>query len=125
MADFFAMPATPVYLEIGAKRTFASAIDWPGWTRGGRNEQEALAALATYSDRYNAVVGSVSKFRTPEDATEFKIVKRLKGGVGTDFGVPSLGLASDKEPIAAAELERIARILAACWTAFDRAALSA
>ncbi len=115
-----------IYLEAGAKRTFASAVDWPGWSRGGRNEQEAVAALAAYGDRYSAVVRSaVPSFKAPEDASDFKIVKRLKGNAGTDFGVPSLGLASDAEPIAAAEVERLTRILAACWSAFDRAAMAA
>jgi len=116
----------PIYLEAGAKRTFASAVDWPGWSRGARSEQEAIAALASYGDRYKAVVrAAVPTFNAPRDASEFKIVKRLKGNAGTDFGVPSLGLPSDGEPIAAAELERLARILEACWDAFDRAARSA
>ena len=117
---------TSIYVEVGARRTFASAIDWPGWSRGGRNEQEAVAALAAYGARYNAVVQSaVPTFSAPSDASEFRIVKRLKGGAGTDFGIPSLGLPSDAEPIAAAELERITRILEASWSAFDRATKAA
>ncbi len=124
------MPAKPesiaIYLEAGAKRTFASAVDWPGWSRGARSEQEAIAALASYGDRYKAVVRSAApNFTAPKDASECKIVKRLKGNVGTDFGVPSLGLPSDSAPMAATELERLARILEACWDAFDRAAKSA
>jgi hypothetical protein len=115
-----------IYIEVGAKRTFASAIDWPGWSRGARSEQEAIAALASYADRYKAVIQSAApKFNAPKDASELKIVKRLKGNAGTDFGVPSLGLPSDGEPIAGAELDRLARILEACWDAFDRAAKSA
>jgi hypothetical protein len=31
-----------VVLEIGKKRTFAVALDWPGWTRRGRDEESAL-----------------------------------------------------------------------------------
>lgn len=124
------MPSKPepaaIYLEVGAKRTFASAVDWPGWSRGARSEQEAVAALAAYGERYKTVVRSAApKFTAPADASEFKIVKRLKGNAGTDFGVPSLGLPSDGAPIAAAELERLTRILDACWSAFDRAAKAA
>ena len=124
------MPSKPesvaIYIEVGAKRAFASAVDWPGWSRGARSEQEAIAALASYGDRYKVVVRSAApKFTAPRDASEFKIAKRLKGNAGTDFGVPSLGLPSDGEPIPAAELERLARILEACWDAFDRAAKSA
>ena len=36
---------TDVYLEIGAKRVFAGAIEWPGWSRSGRTEEDALEAL--------------------------------------------------------------------------------
>jgi hypothetical protein len=123
-----AVPAkegVPIYLEVGAKRTFAGAVEWPGWCRGGRNEQEAIAALAAYGDRYRAVVHTTVSFKAPEDASAFKIIKRLKGNTGTDFGVPTLGLATDSEPIAAAELERLKLLLQACWRAFDRAAKSA
>ncbi len=124
------MPSKPesvaIYLEVGAKRSFASAVDWPGWSRGARSEQEAVAVLAAYGDRYKAVVRSAAPmFTAPKDTSEFKIVKRLKGNAGTDFGVPSLGLPSDDEPITEAELERLTRILDACWSAFDRAAKSA
>jgi hypothetical protein len=118
--------SVPIYLEIGAKRAFACAVEWPGWSRGGRREEDAVAALAAYGDRYRAVVAAaVPKFKAPRDASAFKIVKRLKGNVGTDFGVPSLELPTDGEPVTAADLERLARILDASWTAFDRAARSA
>ena len=42
-----AQSSTPieVYLEIGKKRTFAGALDWPGWCRGGRDEPSALQAF--------------------------------------------------------------------------------
>lgn len=124
------MPGKPesvaIYIEVGAKRTFASAVDWPGWSRGARSEHDAIAALASYGDRYRDVVRSAApKFTAPTNASQFKIVQRLKGNAGTDFGVPSLGLPSDGEPVAAAELERLTRILVACWDAFDRAAKSA
>src|SRR5260370_8581235 len=49
-----AMPPILVYLEIGEKRVFASALDWPGWTRSARDEQGALEALAAYAPRYAA-----------------------------------------------------------------------
>lgn len=111
---------------MGSKRTFAGAVQWPGWCRAGRNEQEAVAALAAYGDRYGSVVvRTVSKFKAPKDASAFMIIKRLKGNTGTDFGVPSLGLPTDSEPIAAAELRRLTLLLQACWEAFDRTAKSA
>jgi hypothetical protein len=38
---------TPVdrLIEAGSKRTFASAVAWPGWCRAGRDETAALEAL--------------------------------------------------------------------------------
>ncbi|MGH2773763.1 MAG: hypothetical protein ACRDIU_11590 [Actinomycetota bacterium] len=35
-----------VFVENGSKRVFAGAVDWPGWCRSGKDEQEALEALA-------------------------------------------------------------------------------
>jgi hypothetical protein len=48
----------PVYLEIGGKRAFAGAVDWPGWSRSGRGEQEALEALIANGPRYTVGVSS-------------------------------------------------------------------
>ena len=119
-------PGVPIYLEVGTKRVFAGAVEWPGWCRSGPNEQEATAALAAYGDRYRRVIeGSFAKFTAPEDASEFKIVRRLKGNATTEFGAPSQGLPTDGEAISPAELERLTRVLSACWSAFERAAKSA
>ena len=46
-----------VFLEITPKQAFASALDWPGWCRAGRDEGAALAALADYAERYAPVAG--------------------------------------------------------------------
>ena len=45
-----------VYVETGAKRTFAGAIDWPGWCRSGKDETSALQALFDYGPRYADVL---------------------------------------------------------------------
>src|SRR5690349_9971305 len=46
------VPVTDVYLEVGKKRVFACAADWPGWCRSGRDEEQALEALTTSASRY-------------------------------------------------------------------------
>jgi hypothetical protein len=116
----------PIYVEVGAKRTFATAVEWPGWSRGGRGEPEAVAALAAYGERYAAVVTPAGlKLVPPTDPTGFKVVKRVRGNATTDFGVPAIGIPSDGAPLPKAELERLERILVACWSALDRAAKSA
>jgi len=46
-----------VCLEGAPKQAFASAPDWPGWCRAGRDEGAALEALADYAVRYALVAG--------------------------------------------------------------------
>jgi hypothetical protein len=106
-----------VYLEIGAKRTFAGAVEWPGWCRSGRGEEEALLALLAYAPRYAQVVEAAGLKAPAVD--DLEVVERLTGGSGTDFGVPSVALAADERPLGAAELDRQSRLLTACWQAFD------
>lgn len=42
-------------LEVSPKTTFASALDWPGWCRPGRDQGAALEALASYAERCDQV----------------------------------------------------------------------
>ncbi|HYM53008.1 MAG TPA: hypothetical protein VEW45_05960 [Candidatus Dormibacteraeota bacterium] len=115
-----------VYLEIGTKRTFAGAIEWPGWCRSGRTEDEALQALVAYAPRYAAIVGRAKpQFHAPRDVADLKVVERLKGGSGTDFGVPGEAPGADRRPLDAAGLARLRRLLTRCWSAFDAAAATA
>ena len=115
-----------VYLERGDKRTFAGALDWPGWSRSGRDESHALEALLAYAPRYARVVKRAGLTAEPpgEDAT-VDIVQRLSGGGGTDFGVPSEMPKQDREKLAGKELERQRALLEAAWGVFDAAATSA
>lgn len=48
--------AVAVYLEVGEKKTFAGALDWPGWCRSGKDEAAALQALFDYGPRYAKVL---------------------------------------------------------------------
>ena len=115
-----------VAVEAGSKRAFATAVDWPGWSRGAKSEAEALAALVAYGDRYRRVVSrSPGGFHAPDDVAGLEVVERPRGGSGTDFGVPGADLAADDSPLGGAELERQAAILRACWRSFDRAAEAA
>jgi len=115
-----------VYLEIGTKRTFAGAIDWPGWCRSGRNEAEALEALVASGPRYRAVLGRSSPpFRAPKEVGELRVVERLKGDAGTDFGVPSRPPRDNGKPLDKDETARFTRLLTRCWLAFDASAAAA
>lgn len=116
-------PATEVYLEIGAKRTFAGVIAWPGWCRSGRDEAAALAALAAMAPRYARVLeqAGIAPPQLPS-AADYRVVERLPGNATTDFGAPDAIPAADAQPLDEAELERLRALLQACWAALDRAA---
>jgi hypothetical protein len=115
-----------IFLEIGQKRVFAGAIDWPGWSRSGRDEAAAIANLLDHGPRYGrAITLAGLDFTAPADTTALTIVERLPGGSGTDFGAPTARLAADERPFDKAELDRSRAILEAVWQAFDAAAESA
>jgi hypothetical protein len=112
-----------VYLETGSKRVFAGAIDWPGWCRSGRDEDAALESLFAYGARYRDVVRrSKIAFVPPAKPSTLKVVDRLKGDATTDFGAPSIAPAADATAVDRRWLSRHAKILEACWAAFDDAA---
>lgn len=107
-----------VYLEIGQKRTFAGALDWPGWCRSGRDESSALKALLESAPRYGRAVATARLgFKAPSNISAFIVRERLKGNATTDFGAPGLAPSWDAKPVAPAELERLQKILKACWRA--------
>ncbi|TMD00163.1 MAG: hypothetical protein E6I58_07695 [Chloroflexi bacterium] len=113
------MPAAiRVYLEVGTKRVFASALDWPGWTRAGKDEKLALEALAAYAARYMKVP-KAARIDFPDGAPTFKVVERVTGNATTDFGAPGIPASTDTEPLAGKEAERICDLLAASWKVFD------
>jgi hypothetical protein len=112
----------PVYLEVGRKKIFAGALDWPGWCRAAGNEEAALAALAAYAPRYARIFSRTAiDFAPPDDPAAFAVVERLEGNSTTDFGAPDHAPAHDAEPFDEAARERSEAILAAIWRAFDRA----
>ncbi|HET6745496.1 MAG TPA: DinB family protein [Candidatus Limnocylindria bacterium] len=115
-----------VYLERGDKRTFACALDWPGWARSGRDGYEAIRALLDYAPRYEKVVRRAKLTLDPRPKDRpFEIVQELKGGAGTDFGVPGEAPTKDGRPLTGRDLERWRALLQASWKAFDAAARSA
>ena len=109
-----------VYLEIGKKRTFAGAIEWPGWCRSGRDEGSALQALVDYGPRYASMLRAARLgFHAPADVAAFVVVERLAGNTTTDFGAPDVAPSRDTRPVDDAELRRFQTLLRAYWRAFD------
>ena len=117
--------AVPVYLEIGEKRVFASAIDWPGWTRSGKDEKAALEKLAAYAPRYAAVPRAARVDFAAGTKPAFKVIERVKGNATTDFGAPGIHATSDIKPLSREEADRICALLAASWKVFDGVAAKA
>jgi hypothetical protein len=109
-----------VVLEVAPKRSFASALDWPGWSRGGKTADEAVEALIAYAPRY-ALVAKRAKvaFAAPATVRGVEVVERVRGGSGTEFGVPSASARAEREALTPKELERIVALLRAAWATFD------
>jgi hypothetical protein len=116
-----------VFLEVTPKQTFASALDWPGWCRAGRDEDAALAALATYSGRYALVAGQAGV--SFPSAVAFGIVERVPGGSATAFAAPEcrrpfpqVTAEAERATVTPAAARRLADLVAAAWAAFDEIA---
>lgn len=101
-----------------------SALDWPGWSRGAKDEGAALTALLAVAPRF-ARVASAAGYRLEADDLEVEVAERVKGDAGTAFGVPAIVAAADREPVNAAEAHRLAAIVEAAWAEFDRVAATA
>jgi hypothetical protein len=111
-----------VILELGRARTFASAVDWPGWSRAGRDEASALQALSDYGPRYaSALSGARLGFRSPAGPGSLVVVERVPGNATTDFGAPEADWPGDTAAVSAVELRRFTRLLKAVWVALDAA----
>ena len=113
---------TPVYLEQGSKKVFACALDWPGWARAARTEEEALEALAAYAPRY-APVADAAKVRFPKSAAAgIEVVERVPGSATTDFGAPGTVPAADHQRLTKANAERLAALVGGAWDVLDAVA---
>ena len=108
-----------VYLEVGGRRTFASAADWPGWCRQGKNEHAAVEALAAYAQRY-AAVAKLAGVSFPSSAKDFDVVERVPGNATTDFGAPGIPTRDEARRLPPAETRRMVSLAEACWEYLDK-----
>ena len=106
----------PVTIETVDTKVFASAIDWPGWSRSGKGEPQALEALVAQAARY-ATVARRAGLHFPDLLTvaDMDIVERVAGDASTTFGVPGRVTESDLRPATSAQAERIAHLVQAAW----------
>lgn len=117
------MAAIRVVIEAGTRRSFASAVDWPGWCRAGKTEQLALAALESYADRYSKVA-KAAQLAVPKNLA-FEVVERLRGDATTEFGAPGAQAKLESKPITRPELDRMCALAEACWATLDGVVKSA
>ena len=110
------------YLETGKKKVFASALDWPGWSRSGRDEEQALQTLLDYGPRFAKVLtnGEI-EFQPPQQLSQFLIIERLPGNSTTDFGAPAVVPEADSKSYGLEDLEFSMQLLQSCWGTFDNA----
>lgn len=108
-----------VVLEVGTKRTFAWADDWPGWCRAGRDEAAAQAALAAAGSRYWPIAAAAGLVLPWGPDTPFEVVERVPGDATTDFGAPGKVADLDRAPVSGAQAQRLEALLVAAWSALD------
>jgi hypothetical protein len=117
---------TGVYLEIGKRKVFACARDWPGWARAGRGEDAALVALEAAAPRFAVVCARAGMpFDGPSAVAHFEIVARVAGSATTDFGALDVCADLDREPLTRQDAARLAALVEAAWNVFGQAASAA
>jgi len=115
--------AIEVLVETGKRKTFASALDWPGWSRSARDIDGALEALADYADRFRPVAERAG-LRLPK-RIDLVVAEQVAGDATTDFGVPSAVAAADRRAVTAKAGERQAALVEAAWAAVADVAAAA
>jgi hypothetical protein len=113
-----------VAIEATPKRAFASAVDWPGWSRGAKTPEQALVSLEAYAARY-APVAVLAGLAFAAAELTLEVIERSDGDASTEFGVPGHVAAADRRPADAAEATRRADLVAAAWRTFDAIAAAA
>jgi hypothetical protein len=102
------------------KKAVAFAVDWPGWSRGGKTPEAALELLESYRERYRPIAVTARMTREFDAAGPLKVVQDHEGPGSTDFwGISFAPSDFEREPMDAAELERKIKLLRACWAFFD------
>ncbi len=120
-----------VVVETGKKRVFASALQWPGWSRSVKaadGESAALLALAAYAPRYRLVAaraGLGAAFEPVMARPRWQVVERCPGDTTTDFGAPSQPAALEDEAVRADGAQRLVDLLDVSWQMLDELAGSA
>jgi hypothetical protein len=102
------------------KKAAAAAIDWPGWSRGGKTAEAAFETLAGYRDRYRPIAHDAGLGDEFDAAGDLELVEDHAGPGSTDFwGISFAPSSLERELMPADELERRLALLQAAWRYFD------
>ena len=115
------MPVRTV-IEHGTKdkRSVAFSLDWPGWSRGAKSGELALARLESYRERYRPIAVLAGMAPEFDAAGPLEVVEDRVGTGSTDFwGISFSPSTAEQGPMTDAELERGITLLRACWAFFD------
>jgi hypothetical protein len=115
------MPVRTV-LERGpkGKKAVAFAVDWPGWSRGARSTDLALATLESYRRRYRPIALAAGMADAFDAAGPLDVIEDRVGTGSTDFwGISFSPSGTEQGPMADTEIDRKIRLLRACWAYFD------
>jgi len=102
------------------KKAVAFAIDWPGWSRGAKTADLALATLESYRRRYRPIALKAGMAKDFDAAGRLRVIEDRVGTSSTDFwGISFSPSASELGPMGRAEIDRKIKLLRACWAFFD------
>jgi hypothetical protein len=102
------------------KKAVAFAIDWPGWSRGAKTPELALATLESYRERYRPVAVAARMAKEFDAAGTLDVVEDRVGTGSTDFwGISFSPSSFEHDPMDPAEFARNVKLLRACWAFFD------
>jgi hypothetical protein len=115
------MPVRTV-LERGpkGKKAVAFAVDWPGWSRGAKTPDLALAILESYRQRYRPIALAAGMADEFDAAGSLDVIEDRVGTGSTDFwGISFSPSGSEHGPMGDTEIDRKINLLRACWAFFD------
>src|SRR5512146_988854 len=109
----------PIVLERGpkSKRFVAYSVDWPGWSRGAKTGEAAVATLDAYRDRYREVASRAGLERGFDAGCPLEVTEERVGMGSVDFWAISFSASSrEHDQLPDDVLERRLRLLHAAWS---------
>jgi hypothetical protein len=105
------------------KKAVAFAVDWPGWSRGAKTPELALATLESYRERYRPIAVAAGVAAQFEGEGPLDLIEDKIGAGSTDFwGISFSPSACEQGPMSAEDIDGKILLLQACWAFFDRVA---